>query len=138
MKTSVRLFLLVVLCVTSWQAQFKVAKAQGAVTFVYTNNDRTPNSVSAFSAAANGSLSPVPGSPFLTGGNGVGGGFFAADRITTAVVKDFLYAANAGTNTVSAFLINPSTGVLTVVPGSPFATGGLGGGGIGVSLTATP
>jgi 6-phosphogluconolactonase len=109
--------------------------AQG--TFVYTNNDRSPNSISAFSAAATGALSPVPGSPFLTGGNGAGGGFFASDRITTAVVKDFLYAANSGSNNVSAFAINPSTGVLTAVPGSPFATGGIADG-IGISLTATP
>src|SRR5207342_930317 len=78
--------------------------AQG--TFVYTNNDRSPNTVSAFSAAANGALSPVAGSPFTTGGNG-GGGFFAANRITTAVVKNFLYAGNSGSNDVSAFSVNP-------------------------------
>jgi 6-phosphogluconolactonase len=109
--------------------------AQG--TFVFTNNDRIPNSISAFSAAANGALSPVPGSPFLTGGNGAGGGFFASNRITTAVVKAFLYAANSGSNTVSAFSINPATGVLTAVLGSPFATGGVADG-VGISLTATP
>src|SRR5262245_3010986 len=137
MKTSTRLFLLVVLCVASWQAQSSTARAQGGPTFVYTNNDRVPNTVSAFSVAANGSLSPVAGSPFLTGGSGASGGFFAANRITTAVVKEFLYAANAGSNTVSAFLINPTTGVLTAIPGSPFATGGVGVG-VGVSLTATP
>jgi len=129
MKKSMRFFLLVVLCAASWQAQFQVANAQGAATFVYTNNDRIPNSVSAFVAAANGSLSPVPGSPFLTGGNGAGGGFFAANRITAAVVKNFLYAANSGSNTVTAFLIDPATGALSPVPGSPFATGGVAGGG---------
>jgi 6-phosphogluconolactonase len=128
MEKSIRLLLLVSLfavCVL----------AQG--TFVYTNNDRIPNSISAFSAAANGALSPVPGSPFLTGGNGVGGGFFASNRITTAVVKDFLYVANGGSNTVSAFSINPTTGFLAAVPGSPFATGGVADG-PGMSLTATP
>lgn len=137
MKTSTRLFLLVMLCAASWHAQFGIARAQGAATFVYTNNDRAPNSVSAFSVTANGSLSPVPGSPFLTGGNGAGGGFFVANRITTSVVKDFLYAANVGSNTVSAFSINPATGVLTTISGSPFATGGVGDG-VGISLTATP
>jgi Lactonase, 7-bladed beta-propeller len=137
MRTSIRLFLLVVLCAVSWQAQFKIAKAQSETTFVYTNNDLNPNSVSAFSVAADGSLSPVPGSPFPTGGIGGFGGFFAADRITSAVVKGFLYAANAGSNTVSAFSIDPATGVLTSIAGSPFATGGVGAG-VGVSLTATP
>jgi len=128
MEKSIRLLLLVSLfavCVL----------AQG--TFVYTNNDRIPNSISAFSAAANGALSTVPGSPFLTGGNGAGGGFFASNRITTAVVKNFLYCANSGSNTVSAFSINPATGFLAAVPGSPFATGGVADG-VGMSLTATP
>ena len=106
-------------------------------TFVYTNNDRAPNSVSAFSVGANGALTPVPGSPFLTGGSGVGGGFFASNRITTAIVKNFLYAANSGSNNVTAFSVNPATGVLTSVPGSPFATGGSADG-FGISLSTTP
>ena len=109
--------------------------AQG--TFVYTNNDRTPNNISAFSAAANGALSPVPGSPFATGGNGGGGSVFAANRITTTVVKNFLFAGNGGSDNVSAFSIDPLTGILTTVPGSPFATGGVAGLN-GMSLTVTP
>jgi 6-phosphogluconolactonase len=109
--------------------------AQG--TFVYTNNDRTPNTLSAFSAAVDGSLSPVPGSPFATGGNGGGGSVFASNRITTAVVKNFLFAGNGGSDNVSAFSIDPVTGVLTSVPGSPFATGGVAGLS-GMSLTTTP
>src|SRR5262249_52945641 len=80
MTKSAIVFLTAVFCSASLMAQR---------TFVYTNNDRSPNSISAFSAAANGSLSPVSGSPFATGGNGAAGGFFAANRITTAVVKEF-------------------------------------------------
>jgi hypothetical protein len=109
--------------------------AQG--TFVYTNNDRTPNSISAFSAAANGSLTSIAGSPFATGGDGAGGGSFGSNRITTAVVRNFLYAGNSGSNNVSAFSIDPVTGVLTSVMGSPFATGGVDDGN-GMSLTTTP
>ena len=127
MKKLIYLFLLMLFCALR-------VMAQG--TFVYTNNDRTPNTISAFSAAANGVLSPVSGSPFATGGNG-GGGFFAANRITTAVVKNFLYTGNSGSNNVSAFSVDPVTGVLTSVPGSPFATGGVAGS-FGMSLTATP
>jgi hypothetical protein len=114
----------------------------GQGTFVYTNND-TPgpaskvNTVSAFSVGANGALSPVPGSPFATGGTGGGGIFFAANRITTAIVKDFLYVANGGSNNVSAFSINPATGFLTPVAGSPFATGGSANLG-GIALATTP
>jgi hypothetical protein len=111
------------------------ALAQGS--FVYTNNDLSPNSASAFSLAANGALVPLPGSPFPTGGTGLGGGLFAVNRITTAIVKNFLYAANGGSNNVSAFSINPATGVLTAVPGSPFPTGGSANG-IAMAVPATP
>ena len=128
MKKLSYLFLLMVFCTLP-------VMAQG--TFVYTNNDRTPNTVSGFSAAADGVLTPVPGSPFATGGNGAGGGSFSSNRITTAIVKNFLFAGNSGSDNVSAFSINPVTGVLTLVPGSPFATGGVAGA-IGMSLTTTP
>jgi 6-phosphogluconolactonase (cycloisomerase 2 family) len=126
---SVRLSLLLVL-------SFVCSMAQS--TFVYTNNDiiSRPNSVSGFSVDANGSLTPISGSPFLTGGIGAGTGFFASNRITS-VVKGFLYAGNGGSDNVSAFAIDPSSGILTPVPGSPFATGGTAGA-IGISLAATP
>ena len=124
-----KLFLGVVLCASYLMAQDP--------TFVYTNNDRATNSVSAFSVAANGALAAVPSSPFLTGGTGVGEGFFALNHITTAIVKDFLYAGNSGSNNVSAFSVNPTTGVLTAVAGSPFATGGSADG-VGISLATTP
>ena len=129
MKKLTYLFLLTVFCALR-------VMAQG--TFVYTNNDRTPNSISAFSAAANGSLTAIAGSPFATGGNGAGAGAFASNRITTAVVKNFLYAGNSGSNTVGGFSIDPVTGVLTSLPGSPFATGGVAGAVNGMSLTTTP
>ena len=71
--------------------------------FVYTNNNTEfANSVSAFSVTANGALVAVPGSPFPTGGNGnVVSGLFASNRITTGIVKDFLYAGNSGSNNVT-------------------------------------
>ena len=128
MKRLIFLFLMTVFCALR-------VVAQG--TFVYTNNDRVPNSISAFSAAANGSLTAVAGSPFATGGDGAGGGSFGSNRVTTAIVSNFLYAGNSGSNNVGAFSINPGTGVLTSVPGSPFATGGVDDGN-GMSLTTTP
>jgi 6-phosphogluconolactonase len=110
--------------------------AQG--TFVYTNNEIAgPNSVSGLSVAADGSLTSIPGSPFTTGGTGTGTGFFASNRITSVVVKDILYAGNSGSDNISAFSIDSSTGILTPVPGSPFATGGVAGG-FGISLAPTP
>ena len=111
------------------------AKAQ---TFVYTNdNEGGANTVTAFSVGANGALSTIAGSPFSTGGTGSGGGFFASNRITVCMVGAFLFVANDGSNNVSVFSINPATGFLTPVGGSPFGTGGSGGFN-GISLGATP
>ncbi len=106
--------------------------------YVYTNNNvGGPNTVSGYSVAANGSLTPVAGSPFATGGMGEGGGFFASGRITVCAVGNFLYVSNSGSNNVSGFSIDPGTGVITPVVGSPFPTGGISGG-LGISLAATP
>ena len=110
--------------------------------FVYTNNNVLgANSVSAFSIGSGGTLTPVAGSPFATGGAGKGAGFFASNWITATVSGTFLYASNCGTNNVSGFSIDATTGTLTPIPGSPFATGGScfgGAGGFGISVATTP
>jgi 6-phosphogluconolactonase (cycloisomerase 2 family) len=70
--------------------------------------------------ASSGIPTPVAGSPFAT------------DGITSVVVahptKNFVYANSAVgadlTSSITAFKIDPDTGVLTPVTGSPFATGG--------------
>ncbi len=102
---------------------------QPAKTFVYTNNNSVgsvgPNSVSAFSVGSNGALTPVPGSPFPTGGSSTG--FTVTDTsqiVVTIVPGNFLYATNTASNSITGFSIDTSTGALTPIPGSPFATGG--------------
>lgn len=66
--------------------------------------------------AASGGLTAIPGSPFIAGENPVSAAVDASGR--------FLFVANnantANGNSVSAFSIDPDTGVLTAVPGSPF------------------
>lgn len=107
--------------------------------FVYTNDNFSPNTVSVFKVSpSNGVLTLIPGSPFLTGGNG-GGGDVNAENITTATqgTASFLYAANNGSSTISAFTINPKTGTLAPVPGSPFHVGPNTSGST-MSLTASP
>jgi Lactonase, 7-bladed beta-propeller len=117
--------------------------------FVYTNNglysgDNNGNSVSAFSVDASGTLGELTGfgSPFPTGGDGIYGfpfsfSLYSANRII--VVNDFLYASNAASNTVSAFTIDPGTGALTAVAGSPFPTNAIDDAGhSGISLAAKP
>lgn len=91
--------------------------------FVYTNNQSSPNTVTGFLVNSNGSLTQIPGSPFATGDNGQNGTPFAI-AVTTFREKNYLYAANGATGTISGFRINPATGNLQLVPGSPFATNG--------------
>lgn len=119
---------------------FLAANLTAQDNFVYTNNDETgPNTVSVFAVGDDGVLTQVPGSPFLTGGRGgpgIQGRLFATNRIR--VTGKFLYASNAdpSSNNVSGFSIDPETGSLTPVPGSPFPTGG--DGNWGISLAPTP
>ena len=93
--------------------------------FIYTNNDISPNTVSAFRVNADGSLTLLPGSPFATGGNGGHDRTIDPEKITTATVsgRGFLYAANIADGTVSGFRINSQTGALVAVPGLPVPIG---------------
>ncbi|MBZ5593153.1 MAG: lactonase family protein [Acidobacteriia bacterium] len=103
--------------------------------FLYTNNDvLSANTVSGFSVSSAGALTPLAGSPFLTGGSGVGGGALGATRITVVGGK-FLYASNGGTHNISAFSLDPNTGALTPVAGSPYSSGM---GFADISLAASP
>jgi len=114
--------------------------------FVYTNDglcsnpdslrpDQPPNNtVSAFSVASDGTLTPVPGSPFTTGAIACPD-FFAFNGM--AIAGHFLFASNPYSGTVSAFTIDPDTGVLTLVAGSPFPTGNRAGSAV-INLSATP
>jgi 6-phosphogluconolactonase len=104
-----------------------VSASLNAQSYLYTNNDVLgPNSISAFSIGGNGALTSVAGSPFATGGTGTGapGLILASNRVAASIAGNFLYASNCGSNNVSGFSINPATGTLTAVPGSPFPTGG--------------
>lgn len=111
----VSMFVLALLNITSY--------AQGNFVYVNRNADGA-NSVTAFSAAASGALTEIAGSPFLTGGTGNDLGFFASNRNTVCMAGSRLYVSNQGSNNITGFDINPSTGALTTVPGSPFASGG--------------
>jgi 6-phosphogluconolactonase len=75
--------------------------------------------ISAFQIdATSGALTPVAGSPFLTGA--------PPGDISLAISPDnqFLFAANVDSGSITVFSIGPG-GVLTPVAGSPFPAGGL-------------
>ena len=61
-------------------------------------------------------LTPVPGSPFSTGGT-------SAERLAMDPAGEFLFVANSVSNNVSVFSLDLDTGALALVPGSPFAAG---------------
>src|SRR5215469_5036930 len=72
------------------------------------------NNISGYRIKKNGSLKPVPRSPFQAGKEP-----FA---IAVDLFGRFLYTTNNGDNNVSGFHIN-TNGSLTPLPGSPFQTG---------------
>jgi 6-phosphogluconolactonase len=70
--------------------------------FVYASLTDT-SQIAAFAIASNGALTPVPGSPFSTGGT----------PLNLLAVKNFLYVSNGS---LAGYSIDPASGVLT-----PFA-----------------
>src|SRR5258706_5122485 len=112
--------------------------------FVYTDNNvstginqKPVNSVSAFKIDADGSLTQIKGSPYATGGTGGGSNIDREEiAIATQGTANFLYAANNGSGTISAYAINPVGGSLARVHGSPFLADGAPGG--DYSLAVSP
>lgn len=76
--------------------------------------------ITGFTIASDGSLTTVPGSPFSSAT--IGGATLGQSN--TAPVNYFLYASDFAdpNGTISAYTIDPTTGILTAVPGS-FTTG---------------
>ncbi|MGC2695466.1 MAG: hypothetical protein WA738_06715, partial [Candidatus Angelobacter sp.] len=110
----------------------------GAQSYVYVNNQDVVNSVVGFSVSSTGSLTQVPGSPYLTGGIGSTSTCQGLDRIVTSAANNLLYVSNSGDQTISVFQIDSTTGSLTAAPGSPYASGLTLDGCAGISLAVTP
>jgi uncharacterized protein (TIGR03000 family) len=90
---------------------------------VYTiNNDLRTNGIAAYRASGDGTLTEVPGSPFTTGGKGLGGGDID-EQGAIRVAGDFVLAVNPGSDSI-AVLRKGANGRLTPVPGSPFPSNG--------------
>ncbi len=94
--------------------------------FLYVTNVLQPGTVSAFSIdRTNGTLSPVPGSPFNAGAG-------ISDSLAITPSGKFLYVTNSPPSIISGYAISSGTGALTPIAGSPFAAG-MGAKGIAVS-----
>ncbi len=92
--------------------------------FLYASNSNDPmGSISAYVIdPTTGALTEIAGSPFATQA-----GFPGPSRLAIEPGGKFLYVGLGGSvnanHFVAAFSIDPSTGALTPVPGSPFSTG---------------
>jgi 6-phosphogluconolactonase (cycloisomerase 2 family) len=79
-----------------------------------------PDNIGVYDIAAGGTPTPVAGSPFQSGGT-------TAETVAIDNTNNLLFVANSDSRNISVFSINPTTGALTAVSGSPFATGDTGG-----------
>jgi len=106
--------------VIAWQMSAAAAQPAG---YLYTlDNDVARNGVAVFARHADGALSEVPGSPFMTGGRGLSGGDID-EQGAIRVHGQFVLAVNPGSDSI-AVLQKCSNGQLMPVPGSPFPSGG--------------
>jgi 6-phosphogluconolactonase (cycloisomerase 2 family) len=81
------------------------------------------NTLSAYTVDATTGALAVIGTPTATGASPhatVGLAFYFSDSTPD---KRYVFVGNEGSNDVSAFAVNNTTGVLTAVPGSPFPAG---------------
>jgi 6-phosphogluconolactonase (cycloisomerase 2 family) len=102
-------------------ALFALATVSAHAQFVYVTNSSSSNSVTAFRMdPTTGALTTVAGSPFAAGSE--------PNSVVADLSGRFLYVTNESTSTsipstVSAYTIDPTSGALTAIAGSPFAAG---------------
>lgn len=102
------------------QSDVMIVTPSGSFLYV-TEGGRTGGEVSAFSATPSGGLTKVSGSPFTTGLN--------PRWLSVAPNGEFLYVPGLGSDpsipgTISVYGINPSSGALTEIYGSPYSLSG--------------
>ena len=71
------------------------------------DNTAGSNTISGFDRHPDGSLTPVPGAPFATGGAGTGGGLASQGAIQVSADGRFLLAVDAGSSQISVLKIAP-------------------------------
>jgi 6-phosphogluconolactonase (cycloisomerase 2 family) len=103
----------------NWQGNFSPI-----VGHVYLDdNTAGTNTIGAFDRHADGSLSPMAGSPFIAGGAGTGSGLASQGALQLSGNGQYLLAADAGSNQISVLQIGWD-GSLHLVPGGVVPSGG--------------
>jgi 6-phosphogluconolactonase len=94
------------------------------VGYTYVNdNTATANTIAGFDRHADGSLTPIPGSPFAAGGAGLSSGLASQGAIQVTSDGRFLLAVDAGSSQISVLRIT-ANGVPVLV-GQPVSSGGI-------------
>jgi 6-phosphogluconolactonase len=103
------------------------------VGYTYVDGNTAPaNTIDGFARHADGSLTPLAGSPFTAGGAGLGSGLASQGAIQATSDGRYLLAVDAGSNQVSVLRIT-ANGVPVLV-GQPVSSGGI----TPVSVAASP
>ena len=99
--------------------------ASRVVGHVYVNDNTAPvNTVAGWDRHADGSLTPIPGSPFAVGGSGAGHPDASQGSLQLSADGRYLLAVDAGSNQISVLRIKDD-GSLRPVEGSPVASNGV-------------
>ncbi|HEY1565041.1 MAG TPA: beta-propeller fold lactonase family protein [Gaiellaceae bacterium] len=92
---------------------------------VYVNDNAAGvNTIAGFDRHADGSLTPIPGSPFAVGGAGLGKGDASQGSLQLSADGRYLLAVDAGSNQISVARIKPD-GSLQAAGGSPVSSNGV-------------
>jgi hypothetical protein len=127
MRLSKGIFVGAGLCVLAMAASTGVvaASAPRGGGHVYVNDNTAGiNTIAAFNRHADGTLTPLPGSPFRAGGAGTGTVTGSQGSLQVTADGRYLLAADAGSNQISVLRIRPD-GTLRAVEGSPVWSGGI-------------
>jgi len=104
-------------------ASASAGTASPVVGYTYVNdNTATANAVAGFARHADGSLTPIPGSPFAVGGAGLGVGLGSQGAIQATRDGRYLLAVDAGSNQISVLRV--TDGGVPVPVGPPVSSGG--------------
>src|SRR6185436_11635278 len=101
--------------VASLGAGTALAAGSPTVGHVYVNNNTAGhNTIAGFDRHADGSLTPIAGSPFVAGGAGTGAPFGSAGGLQRSSDGRYLLATDPGSNEISVLRIKPNGGLQLV------------------------